>query len=79
MYNFLCLNILQLCLIEYAISFVLTRFRFLSKNILLNGLRGDGTPPLYEVLPFEINNGNYFLLIILFVLFLKTFRVTLSV
>ena len=37
--------------------------QFLSKNLLLNGLRGDGTPSLYEVLPFEINNGNYFLLI----------------
>ena len=26
-------------------------------------LRGNGTPPLFEVLPFEINNEDYFLLI----------------
>ena len=26
-------------------------------------LRRNGTPPLFDVLPFEINNENYFLLI----------------
>ena len=42
-------------------------------------LRGNGTPPLFDVLPFEINNENYFLFIgivcTIFVLFLITFRV----
>ena len=28
-----------------------------------NFLRRNGTPPLFDVLPFEINNENYFLLI----------------
>ena len=40
-----------------------TRFafydNFFSKNRWL--LRRNGTPPLFDVLPFEINNENYFL------------------
>ena len=32
------------------------------KHFLLN-LRRNGTPPLFDVLPFEVNNENYFLLI----------------
>ena len=31
--------------------------------ILSNPLRRNGTPPLFDVLPFEINNENYFSLI----------------
>ena len=30
---------------------------------LKDSLRRNGTPPLFDVLPFEINNENYFLLI----------------
>ena len=42
----------------------------LESDILTSGeclvvfiLRRNGTPPLFDVLPFEINNENYFLLI----------------
>ena len=38
-------------------------------------LRRNGTPTLFDVLPFEINNENYFLLIGVMCTFLITFRV----
>ena len=40
--------------------------RNVNKNDLVESLvllRRNGTPPLFDVLPFEINNENYFLLI----------------
>ena len=37
------------------------RYSYCFRKVYL--LRRNGTPPLFDVLPFEINNENYFLLI----------------
>ena len=51
-------------------SFILTpvipkndNMKFANKIMLKNLLRRNETPPLFDVLPFEINIENYFLLI----------------
>ena len=40
----------------------------------LASLRRNGTPPLFDVLPFEINNENYFLLIGIICTFFGNFQ-----
>ena len=50
------ISVLSLCVVEYWDHFQTIVHKALD-------LRRNGTPPLFDVLPFEINMENYFLLI----------------
>ena len=45
-------------------------------GICTNNLRRNGTPPLFDVLPFERNNEYYFLLIGIMCIYLLTLGIT---